>query len=94
VKSTLLTSLFIATAAGALMVPAIGSAAAETPALVHQHPRFDDDDDIWWGFEHPGWFDPDDHWHTDWHCDRHGRWHDDEHDRWGHDDFDRCHYRW
>jgi hypothetical protein len=44
----------------------------------------------WGGFNRPGWVDPNDPWHNDWHCDRYGSWHNDEHDQWGHPD-SRCH---
>ncbi|MCX4096920.1 hypothetical protein [Nocardia sp. alder85J] len=100
VKSKLLAPLFIALAAGVMTVPAIGAASAspvDLPGLVHQQPPgpwdrdHDGDHDGWGGFERPGFFDPRDPFHNDWHCDRRGRWHDDEHDRWGHDDFGRCH---
>ncbi|AHH21258.1 hypothetical protein [Nocardia nova] len=71
---------FIALAAGAVIAgPLAGSAMAD--------PGHHDQD--WGGLNRPGWSDPRDPFHNDWHCDRHGNWHNDEHDGWGHHD-QRC----
>ncbi|MFI1920362.1 hypothetical protein [Nocardia sp. NPDC020380] len=91
-KSRIIGSLFVAAASAALITgPLVSVASAEVvspaqqagPAILHE-------DGDWGGFNQPGWLDPRDPWHNDWHCDRHGRWHDDERDGWGRHD-DRCH---
>lgn len=89
--------MFIAAAAGALIVgPMVGTASATAITPAHQDtgsaggpgPDQGQGGD-WGGYNRPGWTDPGDPYHQDWHCDRHGNWHNDEHDQWGHRD-DRC----
>ncbi|MFE3953431.1 hypothetical protein ACFXPS_04500 [Nocardia sp. NPDC059091] len=87
--------MFIAAAAGALIAgPTIGTASAATIAPAHKDTGSAGWGDQgqggdWGGYNRPGWTDPGDPWHNDWHCDRHGNWHDDERDQWGRHD-DRC----
>ncbi len=83
-KTKLFSAVFVAAAAGALVVaPAMGSALAGTPLPAHQQSGNPD----WGGYNNPGWRNPH---NDDWHCDRHGNWHNDQHDRGGHPDR-RCH---
>ncbi|MBU3064204.1 hypothetical protein KO481_22050 [Nocardia sp. NEAU-G5] len=84
-KTKLFGTLFVATAAGALLVaPAVGSALAEAPMPAHQQSNESPD---WGGYNNPGWRNPH---NDDWRCDRHGNWHNDQHDQWGRPD-GRCH---